>query len=242
MAATRKSPSRRSPPHSHRARRVHTARAACTPPAPPFHRYVALKALTGTKGDRLLCLSRNVKTSAWQCWTPKFSRHMQTGHPTARQLVESSWPDTGKRGSAARDSDSLLDLLLMFDEGKCIMCCGSGGHDDSDSSASGIVQGHAYALLKIVTNLGPKKDIDLLRLRNPHGQGGKEWSGRWSDGHPSWDRHPEIKEALRPANADDGTFWISRQDFCNEFRSISVCLSDECAAVRVPPNHARRSA
>ena len=35
-----------------------------------------------------------------------------------------------------------------------------------------------YALLRIETNLGDKK-FDLMKLRNPHGQGGQEWAGNW---------------------------------------------------------------
>jgi len=137
--------------------------------------YVALKAMTGVSGDRLIALSRD---TAWQCWTPKFRRNAESGHPEAPQLIECNWPDTGKRGSSPRASDKLLDLLMWCDTGKCVMCCGSGGHDDSHSSASGVVQGHAYALLRIETNLGDKK-FDLMKLRNPHGQGGQEWAGNW---------------------------------------------------------------
>ena len=112
------------------------------------------------------------------------------------------------------------------------MCCGSGGYDDTQSSSSGIVQGHAYALIQIENNLGPNKEFDLMKLRNPHGQGGKEWSGDWSDGDLMWDRHPEIKDKLKPAGADDGPFWIARKDFITEFRSISICMSDANFAER----------
>ena len=95
------------------------------------------------------------------------------------------------------------------------------------------LQGHAYALLAIETNLGSKK-FDLMKLRNPHGQGGKEWEGAWSDGDRMWDRYPDIKAKLKPAGADDGTFWIAREDFVNEFRSISVCI--RCALPAISPD------
>jgi hypothetical protein len=112
------------------------------------------------------------------------------------------------------------------------MCCGSFGNDDTTTSMTGVVQGHAYALLSVSANLGPDGQFDLMKLRNPHGQGGQEWSGAWSDGHPIWDQYPGIKEKLMPAVEDDGTFWMERADFVNEFRSISICLSDKCAAER----------
>ena len=189
--------------------------------------YVALKCLTGASGDRLVCLSRQ-EAGGWQCWSPVFKA---APYPTARQLMETSWPDDGSRGSIARDADKVLDMLRWLDKGRSIMCCGSGGFDDSKASDSGIVQGHAYALLSIETNLGAKQ-FDLMKLRNPHGQGGQEWSGAWSDGDRMWDRYPDIKEKLKPASKDDGTFWMAREDFVNEFRSISIAISDENAAER----------
>jgi len=193
--------------------------------------YLALKCLTGTKGDRLVCLSRNA-SGGWQCWTPIFKMAgSPVSYPQARQLTETPWPDDHQRGSTPKTADQMLDLLRWLDKGKSIMCCGSGGYDDTQASESGIVQGHAYALLAIETNLGSKK-FDLMKLRNPHGQGGKEWEGAWSDGDRMWDRYPDIKAKLKPAGADDGTFWIAREDFVNEFRSISVCISDENAAER----------
>jgi len=192
--------------------------------------YTALKCLTGTSGERLVCLSYGSK--GWQCWTPIFKLEgSPVAYPTARQLTETRWPDDGSRGSEPRVSDKVLDMLRWLDGGKSIMCCGSQGYDDSASSESGIVQGHAYALLTIETNLGEKK-FDLLKLRNPHGQGGKEWSGAWSDGDRMWKRYPDIAEKLQPAGKDDGTFWMAKEDFVKEFRSISICISDQNAAER----------
>jgi hypothetical protein len=194
--------------------------------------YVALKALTGVKGDSLLCFNVSKDTGLWQCWTPEFRLASEGGYPEARQLSEASWPDDGGRGSVGRDSDRMLDLLMWLDEGRSVMCCGSFGNDDTTTSMTGVVQGHAYALLSVSANLGPDGQFDLMKLRNPHGQGGQEWSGAWSDGHPIWDQYPGIKEKLMPAVEDDGTFWMERADFVNEFRSISICLSDKCAAER----------
>lgn len=48
---------------------------------------------------------------------------------------------------------------------------------DAAKSKKGIVQGHAYAILEVM-ELGKDK---LLKLKNPHGSGGIEWSGPYSD-------------------------------------------------------------
>lgn len=109
-----------------------------------------------------------------------------------------------------------------------------GGSDDSQSSDSGVVQGHAYSLLRIAANR-PGADgapFDLMQLRNPHGHGGKEWTGAWSDGHACWDAHPAIKAELKPTDANDGTFWIAKEDFSREFGSINVCVSQRSVGER----------
>ena len=195
--------------------------------------YVALKALTGTAGQDLVCIIRSRDDpDVWQCWTPNFRRNPTHGFPEAPQLTEATWPDNGERGCVGRNSDRMLDLLMWFDRGECVMCCGSGGTDDSVTSLSGVVQGHAYALLTIAANIGSEGQFDLLKLRNPHGQGGKEWAGTWCDGHPIWESFPDVKAKLNPLEAADGTFWMAREDFVKEFRSVSVCLSASCAAER----------
>ena len=59
------------------------------------------------------------------------------------------------------------------------MGAGSPSHSDGDraQSARGIVQGHAYAILDVREVEGHR----LMQLKNPHGSGGAEWSGDFSD-------------------------------------------------------------
>ncbi len=60
------------------------------------------------------------------------------------------------------------------------MGAGSPSHAQGDQAQSGrgIVQGHAYAILDAKEVEGHK----LMKLKNPHGSGGAEWSGDFSDG------------------------------------------------------------
>ena len=74
--------------------------------------------------------------------------------------------------------------LLHMNKENYYMGVGSPEHEHGDRavSASGIVQGHAYALLDIA-------DISqdrLIQLRNPHGSKGAEWNGDWSDLDDKW--------------------------------------------------------
>lgn len=60
------------------------------------------------------------------------------------------------------------------------MAAGSPSHADGDRahSARGIVQGHAYSILNAREIEGHK----LIQMKNPHGSGGIEWNGDFSDG------------------------------------------------------------
>ena len=52
---------------------------------------------------------------------------------------------------------------------------------------NGLYGGHAYSLLKIeMVKTNDDKIVQLLQIRNPHGQG--EWSGDWSDQSNEWNR------------------------------------------------------
>jgi hypothetical protein len=115
------------------------------------------------------------------------------------------------------------------------MCCAAGepmsgsgaksrstGHCGEMIGSAGLVQEHEYTLLSAVDNVAGS-GYDLILMRNPWGKG--EWKGPWGDKSDMWEKHPEVKAALKPEFKDDGKFWISKEDFANNFESISVCLS-----------------
>jgi len=122
----------------------------------------------------------------------------------------------------AEEDGSLYDgrtwkaLLALHDQGHLI---GAGSHSGSDSETSdaGIVQGHAYSVLRVVEVDG----LQLLKLRNPWGEGG-EWNGKFSDrDRDSWTQR--LKAKLDYRDADDGEFWIQWTDFVGQFASIYIC-------------------
>ncbi|CAE7215086.1 DEK1 [Symbiodinium natans] len=79
--------------------------------------------------------------------------------------------------------------------------CGEGITND------GLVHGHVYSVLRVVEACGNK----LVCCRNPWGQG--EWKGKWSDANAFGEWTPEMKEATNYRGGDDGTFWMSIEDF-----------------------------
>ena len=95
---------------------------------------------------------------------------------------------------------------------------GSPSHEDGDRAKSdtGIVQGHAYSILKLVQVDGVK----LICLRNPWGQG--EWTGDWADDSELWTTRMKNMTGHKDF-ADDGIFWMDFNDFVHEFDSVYVC-------------------
>eukprot|EP00826_Nyctotherus_ovalis_P046264 TRINITY_DN5203_c0_g7_i2.p1 TRINITY_DN5203_c0_g7~~TRINITY_DN5203_c0_g7_i2.p1 ORF type:complete len:489 (+),score=145.22 TRINITY_DN5203_c0_g7_i2:152-1618(+) len=88
---------------------------------------------------------------------------------------------------------------------------------DSAVNENGIVQGHAYAILNVVDYAGEK----LIKLRNPHGSRGIEWNGDWSDESPLWS--PAAVAELGLEISTDGVFWMSINDFVDEFKYVYIC-------------------
>ena len=86
------------------------------------------------------------------------------------------------------------------------------------------MQGHAYSILKVVEASDSNGDVQLVQLRNPWGK--QEWKGAFSDSDKkSWTRR--LRNALNydPDNADsdDGSFWMSFNDFTTNFENIYIC-------------------
>ncbi|MEE6473662.1 hypothetical protein FKM82_010131 [Ascaphus truei] len=86
---------------------------------------------------------------------------------------------------------------------------------------NGIVQGHAYTVTDATQVEYKSSTEDLVRVWNPWGQG--EWNGRWSDGSSQWQRiRPDIRNKLN-VQSNDGEFWMSCQDFLQNFDQVSIC-------------------
>jgi hypothetical protein len=82
-----------------------------------------------------------------------------------------------------------------------------------EKRADGLISGHAYGLMGMVEHKG----VQLLQLRNPWGS--DEWKGAWSHGSKEWT--DDMKAACKEGKEhDQGTFWISRQDFFKNYGSV----------------------
>ena len=65
----------------------------------------------------------------------------------------------------------------------------------------------------------------LLQIRNPWGNS-REWNGDWSDKCPKWELLTISEKGKYHSNLDDGTFWMSWEDFREIFIHLYVSPLD----------------
>lgn len=114
-----------------------------------------------------------------------------------------------------RDEDA-WERIYEADQKNHILCTSTHfGENDN-----GLIGGHAYGLIaaKTVTN-SKGKLVNIVKLRNPWGE--FEWNGDWSDKSECWT--PELKKQVNLVDHDDGSFWISMQDFKSKFNNYCIC-------------------
>ncbi|XP_064594620.1 calpain-8-like isoform X2 [Liolophura sinensis] len=88
---------------------------------------------------------------------------------------------------------------------------------------NGLFMGHAYSVTGFQQVMFESQTVYLLRVRNPWGKG--EWRGMWSD---RWLQRAHFSEEQRrllnvKGLRHDGEFWISIEDFMENFNQIQMC-------------------
>ncbi|NXI68888.1 CAN13 protein, partial [Anseranas semipalmata] len=117
----------------------------------------------------------------------------------------------------------LEEILKAAGKSQCMMGCSTSGRLRNREMRNGIVQGHAYTVTGAVKIRYKNSWEHIVRVWNPWGHG--EWKGPWSDNSPEWDHvDPKIKENLC-RNKDDGEFWMSCEDFQEQFSWLCICNS-----------------
>jgi hypothetical protein len=119
------------------------------------------------------------------------------------------------RGTGKRP---LWDMLIRYRKNGYIVGAGTGASKlaDKEMQDMGIAFNAAYTIYDV-------KAIDgyqLIKLRNPPGWR-EEWKGDWSDKSKLWSRR--LKHKYGWVDADDHTFFMSFDDFCNVFRYLYIC-------------------
>merc|ERR1719199_353123 len=101
----------------------------------------------------------------------------------------------------------MFERMAAWHDQNYLMGCGSkAGHDSQDTDG-------------IDNAGGVRKDgleFDMIKVRNPWGKGEFK-SGKFDDDGPGWQLYPEVKAACKPVQADDGVFWLEKEEFFKYF-------------------------
>lgn len=99
--------------------------------------------------------------------------------------------------------------------------------DDDGSNVQGVVKNHAYSVVGAKEVDSRTGLLRMVQVRNPHGAGGLEWSGDWSDKSTLWAKYPEVAKALgyEASSSEDGVFWMEWGAFVNHFKEVTFCCS-----------------
>lgn len=153
----------------------------------------------------------------------RWAKHGNSPHDGEPGVWPMSWPEVGGGGDGDISKDSLFKKMVAWDNANFIVGAGTDGESD-ENSTGGMVDNHAYSVIASLENVADT-GIDMMKVRNPWGRGEIE-DGEFDDDGPGWDKYPQIKELLKPTVADDGIFWVTKDEFFSFFATIYVSASD----------------
>ena len=182
--------------------------------------------LTGCKEQYTIRI--NPATGKFACYGKynpherRWARHANCPHEGEQSLWRNAWPEVGGGGgpNVELTQEELFMKMCAWDDVNYIV--GAGCSDKSGDA--GLVDNHAYSVIECHNDVAGTP-IDLIKVRNPWGKGEIE-DGEFDDDGPGWDKYPQIKRALNPVVADDGIFWVTKDEFFQFFSTIYLSASN----------------
>lgn len=174
-------------------------------------------------------IRKNPKTRLYSCcakynpYEKKWAKHYNCPHDGDGTMWTVPWPKVGGGGDKELTMEALFLKICAWDKVNYIVGAGTNGTTDKHTTA-GMVDNHAYSVIECHSNVAGT-GIDLVKVRNPWGHSEIE-DGMFDDDGPGWDQYPEIKRKLKPVIADDGIFWLTKEEFFKYFQSIYVSASN----------------
>lgn len=126
------------------------------------------------------------------------------------------------RGEHANVPHNIVNILFKALERLSLIGAGIKGTGERVLQ-NGLVSGHAYSVTDLRRILHGQQPVNLIRIRNPHGDS-KEWRGRWSEWSQEMQQiSPEDRQQLGLIQRDDGEFWMDFEDFLANFDVLDIC-------------------
>ncbi|KAJ8414537.1 hypothetical protein AAFF_G00037390 [Aldrovandia affinis] len=194
---------------------------------------VKIDDLLPTRNGQLVYLSSSNKAEFWSPLLEKAYAKLKGGYRALNMgfpheaMVDMTGGVAEVFSVATLPSDLVGFLQPLLRKGALINCANSQGPLEQKNKF-GILFRHAYSLTgveKVKTING--NIVELVRVHNPWGK--VEWEGPWSDmGGPEWCQVSEEEQwRVRRVKKEDGEFWMSVADFCQNFEIMEVCHLSE---------------
>jgi len=186
--------------------------------------------LTGCKEQYMI--SKNQHTGKYACYSKfnmkekKWSNHANSPKDCDNRMWRVPWPEVGGGGDAKMEltEEELFMKMYAWDKENYIVAASTDNAGNCSKKDAGLVANHAYSVIDCFDNVAGT-DIDLMKIRNPWGKGEIE-DGLFDDDGPGWDQYPQIKKELNPVVADDGIFYVTKDEFFNMFGTIYLSASN----------------
>lgn len=191
----------------------------------------AWRLLTGCREQYCIRQSNDTGFPRFGCWAAAHEDQLRNSpKDSSNYITKVDWPSVGGGGNSDLDMDETFARMCAWQDSNFIMAAGTRGGSDSHDH-DGVVDGHSYSILHVVDNAGGS-DIDLIQVRNPWGHGEIK-CGKWDDDGPGWGEHEEVRDAISdligapaPVQADDGVFWLEKEEFFQYFDTVYLCTLD----------------
>jgi hypothetical protein len=120
---------------------------------------------------------------------------------------------------------NLFNIIKKALKGKSLVGAGIGEPDTMNSKLKkkGLVNSHAYSISKAVEIPVNGKIVQIVKIRNPWGND-REWNGIFSDKSEIWKSvDEETKAEIEYTNAPNGEFFMTFEEFKENFTDIDIC-------------------
>ena len=186
--------------------------------------------MTGCKEQ--YTMKQNKSTGKYGCYArynpmdKKWTKHTNSPHDSDGSIYRVAWPQVGGGGDKEKELtvEELFLRLCAWDDTNYIMGAGRSSQGSVGTLSEGMVDNHAYSVIEAKKGVAGTK-IDLLKVRNPWGKGEIQ-NGMFDDDGPGWDKYPQIKKKLNPVVADDGIFWVTKEEFFEVYDTFYLSASN----------------
>jgi calpain-15 len=150
-----------------------------------------------------------------KAWAKIFGSYMRIEGGTTGEALPSvtGAPATAYIHSEIGDKEAFWKKVYEADKKNYVIATAVSANKSNKTmgqvSKTGLIDSHAYSLIKALEITVNLKTVRLLQIRNPWAQ--KEWQGDWCDRSNKWTE--ALRKEVGAEQKDDGVFFISYEDY-----------------------------